>query len=232
LTIADSANGGWLGVDSDNFIINSTVPISFNLTQTSTPLFQEWDLPNIFLADVIYSINVAGSPGAVVQTISETNVTGAGPLQFQVLPGLWYTDCASGYSSTTTSSSLEIWSCSIEPTQCTVVTTGTIGWTNLPDCVNGVQYEYCPIGDFCGNSNCNGPCKVIYDDCINVSASNYHCVLDPKKYFSDTKWWESKIFIGIVSAIGLIIIALIIIIFVKIKHKIQVAGESEDNNTN
>lgn len=238
LVVADSANGGWIGFGGMNYAINLSSQTTFSVIQTSSPQYQPWGPAGIFLADVDYAMLTPAPTSATGLTVivDKNNDVTTGPFSFQALPVTWYTECVSGgkyISVNVPQSSLELWACTINPniSVCADIQLLTDGWTNLPDCVNGIKYPYCKEGTFCGNDSCNGPCQKIYDDCKNYLSNNYACIVNPGKFFSDTKWWESKIFIGIVSFITIIIIILIVIIFVISKRKIDAAGETDDNNT-
>ena len=226
VSIQDNANGGWLNFDNENYLINSSVQGNFTVVQDSTPYYQPWLPPVVFLADVSYTLQQSGTTASVF-VIDASGSKTTQPLSFQALPVTWYFNCVNGDCDRVNvpSNSLEIWSCLINPNiQGCVTEQPILGWTNIADATNGKAYLYCPVGDFCGNNNCNGPCKEFYDNCTTVSNSNYFCLLDAGKYFTETKWWKTPLFIGVVSAITVVIAVLIIIIFVLMKHKIDAAG--------
>ena len=235
MTISDTANGGWLAFDSENFVANTSSSYTVSIIQDSSPQYQPWQAPTVFLGGVDYSMKTKSGATGLVQFVEKPAKTGdTGPFVFQILPVTWYTNCSNGtyISPQNVFESLLDWACSYNSglTGCEIVPPGiTDGWTTLADCNAGVVYNYCPQGDYCGNGNCNGPCSASYDNCEIPDGSNYKCVIDPKKYFTDTKWWESKWFIGVISTIAAIILILIVVVFAIIKHKLD---SDDDDNTN
>ena len=118
------------------------------------------------------------------------------------------------------------WFCLQNPTssQCSsydLLDTKSI-WTNLQDCLSGNNYVYCAIDKVCGNDNCRGPCNVNYDDCKYLDG-NFRCILNPKKYVQETRWYESPVFIGIVIAVVIVLIVIGIIVL----HYIHKSRETQ-----
>lgn len=232
--ISDTANSGWVGLDSDNFLINSTSPVTLNLTQitSSKTIFSQWPAPDLFLAGVEYQVNDSSGNIVSVNVVQTDGTRVVGKFVFRALPTKLYGNCdaSSGkyFDFDSAEDCLELWACSLDSgiTGCPAQVVNTV-WTNMLDCMIGNDYQYCGTGTYCGNSDCNGPCQAPYDNCTSTSSTTYSCIVDPKKYFQDVKWWKSGVFIGIVSAIGVIILVLIIIIFVKMKHKVDNAQKSD-----
>jgi hypothetical protein len=248
MVISDSNNGGYLGFDKNNRLVNSPTPVTFAIVQSNSataphgnhqgtgPVYQEWNPPDIFLTNVYYYIQLQNGDYPYVDLIdNNNNLHNDLIFAFQVLPSSWYTNCVNGtYIGITAQTTVPAWSCQSVPTLpwCSAppgVPSIPNGWTTMADCQAGIEYPYCATGTYCGTSSCNGPCKATYDNCDNISGSSFTCVIDPSKYFTETKWWESGIFIGIVSFFGIMILVILVFIFVVAKKKIQKAGESDDN---
>lgn len=222
VTIKDTSNGGWLGINSFGELVNTTSPATFNPNDLTAPQNQPWQAPALLLADIDYTL-VENTSGKVptVNILGSTGIYNS-QLIFESLPVIWYFNCSSTYDVTKTAEdSLILWSCSINPNieGCSDDPPPQNGWTVLADCLAGNAYEYCPTGTYCGTNECNGPCQAVYDNCTLQSGGQYTCVLDPKKYFSDTKWWESKLFIGVTVAVVAVMIALVVVVFVILKHR-------------
>lgn len=231
LIITDTVNGGGISFRSDGTTIgNAIIPATIKMSQ---PLFTNWFPPDIFLSAVIYSIFNSSSGATATILTAPPGTGGTGPTipanNIIILPVLWYFNCTQSGSYDIINqplSSIINWFCIITPgnTGCIGIDIAKGGFTNLPDCIIGNNYAYCPTGDICGNNNCNGPCSVIYDDC-NFSSGTYICAFDPEKFFSDTRWWLSPYFIGAVIGIIVIIIILIIVTFAVARHG-QSTGKS------
>jgi len=225
-TIIDSINGGGIGFDSDGVtIINVTDPRPINLSQTT---FATWWPPDTFLSGIPYTIlNGSGATGSIVSACTgcPPACTGCPTIpadNIVILPVNWYFNCTSSgqYNSITDPlASITSWYCVFDPSNdiCSGVDTPSGGWTNLPDCQAGIVYRYCLNGKVCGDTNCNGPCSLIYYDC-DSSSGNFTCKFDVTKYFEDTKWYETPYFIG--SAVGLLVLIIIvmIVVFVLIRN--------------
>ena len=236
LTIMDTINSGGIAFRSNGTTIgNATVPATLKMQQ---PNFANWFPPDIFLSSVPYTIlNSSGVTANVLTAVPGTG--GTGPTipanNIIILPVLWYFNCTSSGAYDVYNQPLATlvnWFCVVTPNNpgCTGIVLTDSGWTNLPDCMVGNSYTYCPVGDQCGTDNCKGPCSVIYDDCKFSAGSNYVCVFDPEKYIADERWWTSPYFIG--GVVGLIVIAiiLIILVFAVARHGRNVS-ESEDSNS-
>lgn len=223
LVIHDDMNGGGIGFRSDGVTIgNAPRPATVKMSQSS---FANWFPPDIFLSTVQYTLyNPSGATASILTSVPGTGGTGPTILanNLIILPVLWYTNCTASGNYTFINqppASIINWFCVASPglTGCSGISLIQSGWTNLEDCMVGDEYEYCPTGDICGDSNCKGPCTEMFDDC-NFSSGNYVCVFDPNKFFSSTQWWESPYFIGAIIAIILLIIVIIIMIYVIARH--------------
>ena len=212
LTLSDTTNGGGLAFRSDGVTIgNASQPVSIRLSQTQ---FANWPAPDILLSMAVYSL--FNSAGTVSQVLTAPQST-AGTIPANnliILPVIWYANCTSNGNFdqiTEPAQSIQNWFCLVDPTisGCASASLLSEGFTNLPDCQDGLKYDYCPVNDTCGNNNCNGPCPSMIDDCLLNNSQQFACVLDPEKAFKDTDWWKSPYFIG--GVIGLIVLILVII---------------------
>lgn len=232
LTISDSLNGGGLGFRSGGVVVgHAGVPSRLKMEQ---PSYATWWPPDIFLSAVVYTMYDA-STGLEAEIFTARSGTGStGPNiptiltipanNIIIVPVLWYSNCASSGTYDLINqplSSVVNWFCVANSSGmgCSDIPILKSGWTNLPDCVTGNFYSYCPVNDLCGNNACNGPCSVIYNDCtFSSSSNNFSCVFNPERFINDTKWWQSPYFIGAV--IGIVaIILIIIVIFVVIYRR-------------
>lgn len=218
LTINDSINNGGIAFRSDGVTITNDIqPATLKMSQS---MFANLFPPDIFLSAVVYSM--FNSNGATARILTTTSATGPTipANNIIILPVLWYFNCTSSGSYNFINQPLNSiinWFCLVNPNNPTCSNTDIApgGWTNLDDCTTGDKFTYCPRGDICGNNRCKGPCTVVYDDCdLSGNGSDYVCVFNSSKFFSDTQWWTSPYFIGAVIAI---IIIIVIIIFVLIR---------------
>lgn len=228
LQLSDTINGGGLGFRSDNITLgNAQSPASIKWSQSQ---YANWQPPDVLLSMPIYTIfNATGTTGTILtepqgnaKTILADNII--------ILPVTWYSNCTSdGKYDTITDpiDSIINWFCLANPgsTGCTGSYLES-GWTNLPDCQDGKQYTYCPVGDICGNGNCKGPCPEIFQDCDLGNNNSYSCVINPEKWFFESDWWKSPYFIGAVIGIIVLIIAIIFIAFIVYRHGKKVTGDS------
>ncbi|CAH6420392.1 Hypothetical protein HVR_LOCUS1180 [uncultured virus] len=215
LTLTDTVNGGGIGFTGGVILTNVNQPMEFSMSQQS---YANWWPPDIFLSMAIYTIT--DNSGATASILTSPSPTGGvtGATNVIILPVLLYSNCTSGGSSNVINqplSSVTNWFCNVNMgiTGCSGTDVVQSGWTNLSDCTVGYNYTYCPTGDNCGNSNCKGPCPTVYDDC-NYKSGDFVCQFDPLKYFTETQWWTTPIFIGSVVAIIAIILVLILVILV------------------
>lgn len=220
LLLIDTVNNGGVAFRADGVTLgNATEPVGVNMSQS---MYANWWPPDILLSRAIYTItNPSGSTAQVLTSNSGTGTT-IPANNLIVLPVFWYFNCMSNGNYDVINQPLDSavnWVCTVNSgvTGCTGLSITPTGWTNIADCNNGANYTYCPTAQTCGNSNCNGPCSVIYYDC-DYNSGNYSCVFDASKYIADTQWWTSPWFIGIVVGSVLLILILIIIIFAVIRH--------------
>lgn len=208
--IQDTTNGGGIGFRSDGITIgNALNPPSIKITQTQ---YTPPNPPGLFLSNVIYTIynnigdiaTVLTSPSTSSSTILANNII--------ILPVLWYFDCTTNgnyYTINTPENSLINWFClnsDNSPTECQNMSLAPdLTWTNIPECIQNVNYQYCTYDNLCGEqNNCNGPCSNTNDICEIQSPSN---VFGCTSGSSVINW--TPIFIGI-----LIFLAITIVIFV------------------
>ena len=222
LTLKDTTNGGYLGFTSNSAVTNVDSPSNIVMSQT---IYRNWNPPDIFLSGVYYSMYNQ----TTLATISYNNVSIPAD-NIVILPILWYTNCSSNgdYTSINTPpNSIQNWFCIITPSDsnCQGFITTKKAWTTSSECINGSFYIYCKAEQTCGADNCNGPCPLIYDDCVN-SSNNFKCVLNPIKYLLTVKWYTSPYFIGAIIAIIVIIIILIVLIFAVFRHGKKTTSQS------
>lgn len=221
--ITDSVNGGGIAFRSDAITLgNADTPTALKFSQTS---YATWWPPDTFLSGAVYTIfNSAGATAGILTNAAGTGASLAAN-NVIILPVNWFFSCTSSgsYDSITAPSSSAVnWACVINGSDPACKDLSSIvksGWTNLADCQNGVVYKYCTTSQTCGVSNCNGPCSVLYDDCTySSSSSNYSCVFNPEKFVTETKWYTTPWFIGIVIGIAALILVIVIIMFAVLRH--------------
>jgi hypothetical protein len=232
MIIQDTVNGGYLSLSDTNYLVNSTTTGTyFNLDQISTQ-YQNWNPPNLFLGNVLYSLNGPGASTAVIFYLYDPKYySGPDELQFQILPTTWYYNI--GETCMPIQDSLETWACAINSSvnvnglTCASAITGINNvWTNLADCSAGITYTYCETGTYCGTTGCNGPCVSTNDTCENI-AGNYICMIPPPPPVPPQPQpppppisiWRSAVFIGTISGILAVIIILIVILLLTKKNK-------------
>ena len=220
ITMVDSVNGGNVEFRSDGVTIGNGSQASHLIFQQN--IYSNWWPPDVFLSTVPYTIlNTSGETAGILTTPSGTGTTILAD-NIIILPVLWYFNCTNNGSYDIINYPLDTvtnWFCLVNPgiTGCSQTDIIQSGWTNLPDCTVGNNYLYCPAGELCGNGGCKGPCSVIYDDC-NYKSGTYLCQFNADKYFTETNWWTSPIFIGIIIAIVLVIFVLIIVTIAVMRH--------------
>lgn len=218
VTIMDTNpnNQGYLGFKSDGVTITNVLsPVSMKFTQSK---FSNWYSPDLFLSSVPYSIFNSNGKLANIYLSSSINTT-VPANNIIILPVTWYSNCSpESYDIINDPlNSVLNWFCNIDNSisLCQNASIIKSGWTNITDCNHGIFYNYCSLNQYCGDSGCNGPCRNSYDDCIFLKVlNNFTCVLDPKKFFTETKWWLNPYFLGIVGTIVIIIIGIIIILII------------------
>jgi hypothetical protein len=225
LTYSDATNGGGPILDKDGVtIVNSSI---------TNPLiafgdFEPWFPPNILLSGAAYAFNAKQGTGAAKFLTSPTGATPPIDAVFSVLPVVSWFNCGGGVGDTinTPSNSLLNFLCILDPTftQCQNISVVDNAWTNVNDCIDGIDYFYCPLFGKCGKDNCKGPCSAIYYDCDNNDGT-YTCTFNPNEYIYDSQWWTSPIFIGLVVFIAALILIFIIIIIVEYRHNNSVNNQ-------
>lgn len=214
LTLTDTTNGGGIAFRSDGVTIgNAAQPAQIMLKQST---FANFFPPNILLSMPIYTIsNSSGATASILTTNSGTGPTILAD-NIIILPVLWYFNCTSSGKFDTINTPLNSvinWFCLVNPdiTGCAGISIAKSGWTNLPDCLNGINYDYCLAGQICGTNNCNGPCSVVYDDC-DFESGTFTCIFNPLEFFTQTQWWATPYFIG--SVVGIVVLIIIVILVV------------------
>lgn len=223
LTLNDTVNSGGVAFASDGVTIGNA-PQSAQLIMSQFT-YANWWPPDIFLSMATYTIYNSSGATAYIRTLPSTTGPTGPANNVIILPVLWYYACTSSGSYNYINEPLDSilnWFCLANSgtSGCSGTSVVPSGWTNIDDCVVGNNYTYCPAGQNCGNSDCKGPCPVIYDDCNYKSSAlaHYICQFNPLNYFVDVKWWETPYFIGAVISIIVIIIVLIIVIFAVARH--------------
>lgn len=220
-TVNDTTNSGSLSFFDDTsgqLILNRTLqgqPLHFFQSSAAT-----WNPPTQFLANLKYSILDPTTNKTLVIYSSEqgTSDETTPANDIMMLPTFWFTLCSNGkYDKFTTPiCSLSEWFCMIiGDTQCSCPdipnhATSPNGYSLYRDCVNNYQYNYCPLSQTCGSYNCNGPCSLIYEDCLAGSNNSFNCKFDAEKYLTETDWWKSLWFIITITVIFVLILVLVI----------------------
>ena len=212
LLFSDTVNGGGIRFFSNEKTIgNSPLPLALKIKQNS---FASWFPPVLFLAGVEYTIlTPSGGTADIFTTTSSTGPTIPAD-NIMMLPINWYANCTSSGSYdqiNTPSGSLENWFCNLKSFSTCPSSLLKGGWTNLTDCEAGVDYQYCPVGDICGNNTCKGPCTEIYYDC-KYDQGNFVCVFDPLNFFTETQWYTSPYFI--ITSVGIFVLIIIFVIII------------------
>lgn len=214
--ILQGNNLGGLGFDTNN---NAQLTINgsqFNPTQTQ---FTPWGPPYPVLSGVNYSLvnsnnvpivfNLGSIDSQGTVTITGTTTT------VQFLEVTWFFGCHNGnpgQENVDPGLSLLSAYCALNPSDSTCTGSDVIisGWTNLPDCQDGIRYTYCPNPNDCGIS-CKGPCSSSFDSCdYDFGNNGFECRFDPNKLFKGN-WWEQPWFIATASVAGGLFILLILI---------------------
>lgn len=223
LSLFDTTNKGAVSFRSDGLTLgNSSSPSTITMSQNT---YTNWNSPHIFLSMAIYTIY--NSSGTISQI--QTNNSGSGPTipanNLLVLPIIWYNGCSDNTYSyiNTVADSLTNWFCIIlgnSSHNCLGISLLNNSWTNISDCRDGNLYSYCLSDNLCGTGSpsCKGPCSKNYDDCV-LSSDYYSCVFNPTEYISNTNWWESPYFIGLIVGSFILLIVIIVVIIIVIKKK-------------
>lgn len=236
--LTDRTNGGGMAYRSDGVTLgNANVPIALNMSQTQ---FAPWFPPTIFISSVEYTVtnSQGATAGILTQPISATGPTGPAPTipadNLIMLPATWYGNPSDGRCDQidTPENSIINWFCLVDSgiTGCAGETLLNNGWTTIDECVNDIQYQYCPTGEKCGTANCNGPCNAIYEDC-DPDNGMFRCVINPEKFVTEGDWWSSPYFIGAVIGLVILTIIVIIAIFLFLRRGKKVPSESSELDT-
>lgn len=222
--IKDSSGG--IGFDTTNtYLINTPSPTSIDIGQNQ---YAPWWPPTQFLSNVPYEIkNSNGQPAQVYLGLGATGAIGpTGPTipatGVYVVSTNWYFAASApntcNYLSPAPQTILN-WFCNVKSTL-PVCTTQIIpsGFTTIDLCVDGKQFNYCPINTTCGTTGCNGPCAQEWYDC-DYRSNQFVCVFDPQKYAIEAQWWKNPYVIGAV-IVSIIIIIILIIIMVAVAKKV------------
>lgn len=224
LLLTDTTNKGGLSFRSDGITVgNATSPSSITMSQS---IYTNWLIPHLFLSMAVYTLSNSSGKTALIQT----NNSGTGPTisadNLIILPIVWYNGCSGNTYSyiNTVSNSLTNWFCIAsggKSSGCNGVSLLNNSWTNISDCRDGKLYSYCPADNLCGygTPSCKGPCTTNYDDCNLSSNDQYKCVFNPSEYISNTNWWESPYFIGLIVGSFILLIVVIVVIVIIIKKK-------------
>lgn len=149
----DVVNKGFLSYNSSNLIVNSELD---NPIQTLQNDFASWG--EDLLASVEYTLSAKNVTLSINEDDVGSSTTPANNVYF--VPANIYFNCtAQGHYNNINKpyESLANWFCNVD-SKCKSKDI-VVGWTEMNDCIIGYQYAYCPTGDFCGTSNCNGPCE-------------------------------------------------------------------------
>lgn len=222
ITIIDtnSNNSGGIGFDTDNLtIMNVSKPSAIKINQS---VYANWYPPDVFLSGVQYTIYNSLGQIANIKISNSTVLAN----NIVILPTVWYSNCTSlgNYNFINNPNDSVInWFCLVDSTTpgCNQLNIIRNGWTELDDCMKSKFYNYCVVGQSCGDSNCKGPCEAIYDDCKLIENS-YFCVFNPRKFFTETEWWLNPYFIALVVTILIVFIVIIIVLIIvirKLTHK-------------
>lgn len=225
LLIMDTINSGGMGYRQDGVTLGNAVspsPITI-----SNPTFAPWGDPYVLLANIPYSItNSTGASARIFlgnttssQTIAATNIT--------ILPVTIYGNCPQCASVTDPHGAAANWYCLTNPqgVVCGSVNTLNPTWTLLSDASAKLIYSYCPTGQVCGSSSCRGPCPQSYDDC-DPSGNTFTCVINPERYLTTVKWYQSPYFIAAVIFVLIMIVLVIIVVIVVVRRVGSSVGQS------
>jgi hypothetical protein len=218
LKLKDSTNGGGLSFRQDGVTIgNSNTPSTIIMSQNT---YANWDYPDIFLANITYSMtNPSNTPAQILITNSGTGPTIVAD-NIIIIPGAYYYNCTSTTckQNTNIKTSISNWFCSVNTTYCNNKPFVT-GWTELDDGSIGFEYPYCPINSYCGSiDTCKGPCSASIDTCV-FSNDNYICKLSPSASLN-TNWISSTYFLIAIVALGFFIVMGIILLFYIMKKSL------------
>lgn len=222
--LKDTINGGGMGYRSDGITLgNALQPSPITI---ANPTFALWSDPFVFLANVPYSITNAGRSALIFLGNTPTYPTFPAN-NIIILPTTIYGNCPQCATISDPHVAVANWWCLQDPQGplCGSVTTLNPSWTSLSDASDKLDYKYCTTGNLCGTGACRGPCTATYDDC-NPSGSTFACVINPERYITTVKWYESPYFIAAMIFILVMIILVIIVAIVVVRHIGQSASEA------
>lgn len=208
-------------------IVNSGTPLLFMYSQDTAAT---WFPPTQFLSNVKYTIYDPKDTKTPLNIYNNEKLLSAEVIpatDILMLPVVIYT--LSGNAIVSLNDPIDTiteWVCMVTGQQtCQLPNTDSRAtflnaYSLLADARKNYLYSYCPPENLCGDSNCNGPCGVFYDDCVSNSQNTFGCIFDPNKYFTESSWWKSTWFVITISVIfGLILIGIILAIVFAIKGK-------------
>lgn len=218
--LSDRTNSGGLGVLNDGtqlILKNSGTPLILRYLQST---YAEWFPPTQFLANVpysIYSTKDLKNPVVIYNSDAIHSDDVAPATDVMMLPTVIFSISGGNLESLVSpADTMREWFCMAQHLQVCTLGNGNTGPTFLNaytlrnDADRNYLYSYCPVNNTCGAGNCNGPCGVIYDDCVASTANVFGCIFDSNKYFSESSWWKSMWFIITISVIFAVIVIMLI----------------------
>lgn len=211
--LKDETNEGGLNYNSQNQLINEIVGVELSINQ-SIDIYQNWN--GILLSDVYYNIQTSNNQelyapigeSAVINPYQLINLNNVLLVPSQI----YFSQNGSCFQFNSPADVVSNFYCVVVQNQnaCANITPVSNGWTNTQDCTNGFYYDYCLVNNYCGNSNCYGPCFESYDNCKNLN-NNFKCIVDISDYVSSGALFKNKYFIiGISVFFFLLIIAIVV----------------------
>jgi hypothetical protein len=222
LLMLDTINKGGVGFRQDGVTLGNAIQASPIII--TNPTFAPWGDPYVLLANIPYSITTTTGKTAQI-FLGNTTLSATFPANnITTLPVTIFGHCPQCATISDPHIAVANWYCLINPqgSVCGVVNTLNPSWTSLSDASSKLLYNYCPINKVCGDSGCRGPCVQSYDDC-DPSNGSFTCVINPERYITTAKWYESPYFIAAIIFI-LVMIILVILVVVVLVRKV---GEAE-----
>jgi hypothetical protein len=228
LQITDTA-GGALSYNNELLIGNAIQGLPLSPTQNQ---YMDWGTPVVFLTGVNYSLQTktggtvqfeygSGSAEAKANTAANKYLLAE---QLVMIPRVWYFGCSSSSSGqvndSLTQSVLSAW-CTTNQSNSACTNIQLSGFTQQADCVEGVNYSYCPVNVFCSNGSCKGPCSKSYDSCdYNSDTSQFACKFQINNVVKG-EWWKSTWFIALLIGFGVLIIIAFILLGIYLSRRRQ-----------
>jgi hypothetical protein len=235
LLITDTINPGGVAYRSDGLTLGHA-DLAAPLIVTN-PTYAPWGDPFVVLANIPYSITV-GDKLAQIYTGSTTASATINAQNIYFLPVTSYGDCTTTTAPvcqqiTDPHAALRNWYCINTPGSllCSGPAPLNPSWVSLPDASSHLIFNYCLAGTGCGDktgtdpaTSCRGPCPDTYNDCNPTITANkeglpFQCVLNPGRYVTTVKWYQSPYFIAALIFVVIMII-LVIIVAIAILRKI------------